>query len=190
MAVSSAMRELGWPAAPFELPAANPNVDLEGKPERSLGDYAFADIVAVIFTCNHCPFAVHVEPELIRLANDYAGRSVQLIAISANDPTVYEEDSFPSMARRATEMAYPFPYLFDESQDVARAYGAVCTPDVFVFGKDRQLVYRGRIDETRPGRGTPTGEDIRSAFEVLLAGSQPNPDQYPAIGCSIKWRTA
>jgi thiol-disulfide isomerase/thioredoxin len=190
MAVSSAMRELGWQAAPFELPAANPGVDLDGKLTRSLLDYASAEVVAVVFTCNHCPFAVHVEPELIRLATDYAARSVQLIAISANDPAMYEEDDFPAMARRAAEMEYPFPYLFDESQDVARAYGATCTPDVFVFGPDRRLEYRGRIDSSRPGRAEPTGEEIRSAFDALLAGRQPDADQQPSIGCSIKWRMA
>lgn len=183
------MRELGWPAAEFDLPVANPDVDGIGTDNRSLDDYATAKAVVVIFTCNHCPYAVHVEPELLRLAHDYKDKGVQLVAICSNDAQKYPADSFDAMAQRAAEQSFPFPYLHDESQSVAREYGAACTPDVFVFDQDRHLVYRGRIDETRPGRGEPSGVDVRRALDAVVAGETPAADQHPSIGCSIKWRS-
>ena len=182
------MRDPGWRAAAFDLRAANPHVDLAGKQTRSLEDYPDAELFVVVFTCNHCPYARHVEPELIRIAGDYADSGVQLLAISANDPEQYPADGFDAMSSRAAEMQYPFPYLFDETQETAEAYGAVCTPDIFVFGKDRRLAYRGRIDETRPGKGSPTGTDLRSAIDAMLKGEAPSDEQYPSVGCSIKWK--
>lgn len=188
MAVESAMRDLGWRAAGFDLRAANPHVDLDGKETRSPDDYRDARVFVVVFTCNHCPYAKHVEPELIRIAQDYAGKDVQLLAINANDPESYPADSFEAMVSRAAEMSYPFPYLFDETQETAEEYGAACTPDIFVFGEDRLLAYRGRIDETRPGKGSPTGTDLRSAIDAMLKGEAPSDEQYPSVGCSIKWK--
>jgi peroxiredoxin len=188
MVIRSEMVELGGAAPPFDLPAANPEVDRGGAAHRRLDDYAGAEALVVAFTCNHCPYARHVEAALISVARDYAARNVQVVAVSPNDPAQYPEDSFASMAARARAQGYPFPYLYDESQDVARAYGAVCTPDLFVFDRDRRLVYRGRLDETRPGAGTATGRELRAALDQLLETGAVTLEQYPAIGCNIKWR--
>lgn len=188
MAVTySKMIELGMQAPAFELPAANPDVE-DGGPTRSLDDYADAEALVVVFTCNHCPYARHVEDALIRTARAYEARGVRFVAISSNDPEAYPEDSFESMAARARAKNYPFPYLFDESQEVARAYGAVCTPDFFVFDRDRVLVYRGRFDETRPGQGTATGRDLRAALDQLLDTGEVTVEQFPSMGCNIKWK--
>ena len=190
MAVTySEMIELGTHAPPFELPAANPSVDAKGKDTRGLDDYDDAGTLVVVFTCNHCPYARHVEDVLIRMAHEYASRGVQFVAISSNDPEQYPDDSFESMSRRAEERNYPFPYLFDESQDVALAYGAVCTPDVFVFNSDRKLAYRGRVDSTRPGSGTARGDELRAALTELLEKGEVTVPQLPSMGCNIKWRT-
>lgn len=182
------MRELGWPAAAFDLPSANPDSDSIEKATRSLGDYSAAKAVVVVFTCNHCPYAVHVESELIQIAHDYADKGVQLLAVCSNDAANYPADSFEAMTERAHARSYPFPYLHDESQAVAREYGAACTPDTFVFNQNRNLVYRGRIDESRPGRGVANGADLRRSLDALLAGAAPSDEQHPSIGCSIKWR--
>lgn len=189
MAVTySEMNELGTQAPAFDLPVSNPSVDKGGKENRSLSDYDDADVLVVVFTCNHCPYARHVESGLIQMARGMANRGVQFVAVSSNDPAQYPDDSFDSMAQRASEKGYPFPYLFDESQEVARAYGAVCTPDFFVFDGDRRLVYRGRFDETRPGQGTATGNDLRGAIEELLESGSVTVDQHPSLGCNIKWK--
>lgn len=187
MAVTySEMMSLGVSAPTFNLPAANP--DETGGRHWSLDDFADADVLAVVFTCNHCPYAVHVEDALIRTANRYASEGVAFVAISSNDPQQYPDDSFESMARRAGEKSYPYPYLFDETQEVARAYGAVCTPDFFVFDADRKLVYRGRFDETRPGMGTATGNDLTAAIDQLLGAGEVTIEQRPSMGCNIKWK--
>ncbi|MEX0746759.1 MAG: thioredoxin family protein [Rhodothermales bacterium] len=182
----SEMIELGTHAPPFELPAANPSVD--GKAMRSLDDFADAKALVVVFTCNHCPYARHVEEVLIKMACEYESHHVKFVAISSNDPDQYPDDSFESMSRRAVERNYPFPYLFDESQDVALAYGAVCTPDVFVFNRERELVYRGRIDSTRPGSGTASGDELRAAITELLEKGVVTVPQLPSMGCNIKWK--
>lgn len=187
MAVTSSMKELGWRASDFELPAANPGVDLGGKPTRTLADYADRTVLVVVFTCNHCPYAIHVEDELIRIAGDYDERGVQLVAICSNDAVRYPADNFEAMALRAEERAYPFPYLRDDTQAVARNFGAACTPDTFVLDRGRHLVYRGRIDETRPGGAKAHGGDLRAALESVLSGSVPPRDQHASIGCGIKW---
>lgn len=189
MAVTySEMIELGTEAPHFDLPAANPEVDGTGRPRRSLADYADAEALVVVFTCNHCPYAKHVEAPLIKMAREYAERGVAFVAISSNDPTHYPADSFESMAERAREKDYPFPYLFDETQEVAKAYSAVCTPDFFIFGRDRRLAYTGRFDESSPGRGTATGEDLRMALDQVLTTGEATIPQYPSMGCNIKWK--
>ena len=189
MAVTpSTMPALGRPAPPFALPAANPDVDAAGDDTRSLDDYDDADVLVVVFMCNHCPYVVHLEDELLNVARDYQGRGVQFVGISSNDPVRYPADSFEAMARRARDKKYPFPYLFDGSQDVARAYDAACTPDFFVYDADRRLAYRGRFDETRPGRGTPTGADLRAALDQLLDTGVVTGEQFPSMGCNIKWK--
>jgi peroxiredoxin len=182
------MVDLGVSAPPFHLPAANPGV--AGGAERGLDDYAAADALVVIFTCNHCPYARHVEDTLIRLAHEFKPQGVDFVAISPNDPVQYPDDNFENMAKRAKEKRYPFAYLRDEAQDVARAYGAVCTPDVFVFDRERKLVYRGRVDESRPGMGESDGHDLRKALEELLEKHEVTIEQVPSMGCNIKWKAA
>lgn len=189
MAVTySEMIELGTDAPAFDLPITNPGVDDRTKPTRSLSDYDDARVLVIVFTCNHCPYAKHVEGALIRFAHDYAERGVQVVAISANDSEAYPEDSFESMAARAQDRQYPFPYLYDESQHVARAYEARCTPDFYVYDDDRTLRYRGRMDETRPGQGEATARDLRQAVDDVLAGGSVSIEQVPSMGCNIKWR--
>ncbi len=184
----SQMTELGVEAPPFDLPVANPQVDDIDRATRRLDDYADAGALVVVFTCNHCPYAVHVEETLLEVARTYQERGVPFVAINANDAELYPDDSFENMARRAQQKGYPFPYLYDASQDVARAYGAECTPDFFVYDRARRLVYRGRFDETRPGQGLPTGRDLRQALDQLLDTGEVTMEQYPSIGCNVKWR--
>ena len=184
----SQMAHLGTDAPAFDLPAANPDADARPGDTRSLSDFADADVLVVVFTCNHCPYAQHVEPALIELAEEYQPHGVAFAAISANDPETHPEDSFSEMAARAEAKGYPFPYLYDETQEVARAYGAACTPDFFVYGPDRTLAYRGRFDGTRPNKGTPTGEDLRAALDDLLEHGEVRTQQHPSIGCNIKWK--
>jgi peroxiredoxin len=189
MAVTeSTMMELGQTAPSFTLPVANPDVDGHGPDTRSLGDYDDAKAVVVIFTCNHCPYAQHVEEELVDVAREYQERGVQFVAICSNDPENYPDDSFDRMAERAEQNDYPFPYLQDESQEVAKAYEAACTPDIYVFDNDRRLAYRGRFDETRPDDGSPHGGDLRQALDELLEQGDVTMDQKPSMGCNIKWK--
>lgn len=145
----------------------------------------------IMFLCNHCPYVIHVNPELVRLAHDYRSRGVGFIAISSNDVMKYPEDSPDKMSIVAKVLQYPFPYLYDETQDVARAYDAACTPDLYLFDADLALVYRGRLDASRPNSGVPlTGADLRRAIDHVLEGSDVDPVQYPSAGCSMKWKTA
>ncbi len=189
MAVTySQMTELGAEAPPFDLPAANPQVDDIARATRRLDDYADAEALVVVFTCNHCPYVLHVEDALLEVARAYQARGVPFVGICANDAEHYPDDSFENMARRAQQKRYPFPYLHDESQEVARAYGAECTPDFFVYDHARRLVYRGRFDETRPGQGTPMGRDLRLALDQLLDTGAVTMEQYPSMGCNVKWR--
>lgn len=186
MAVESAGIALGTPAPEFDLPISNPWVDEHDSPTRSLSSYEGP--LVVIFTCNHCPYAIHIQDALVQVASEYMGKGVQFVAISANDPVNYPEDSFDKMTQRAREKEFPFPYLFDESQDVAKAYKAACTPDLFVFDQSHALVYSGRFDETRPGRGSAHGGDLKRALDSLLTEGTPVNEQLPSIGCSIKWK--
>jgi len=157
----------------------------------SLADFSDKKALLVMFICNHCPYVKHVREELARLGRDYADSELAIVAINSNDPEAYPEDSPEAMKVEAETYGYVFPYLFDETQEVARAYSAVCTPDFFLFGPDRKLVYRGQLDSSRPNSGIPvTGEDLRAAIEAILSDQPVPTDQHPSMGCSIKWRPA
>jgi len=143
----------------------------------------------VIFICNHCPFVLHVNNELVKLGNDYKDKGIGFIAISSNDVKNYPQDSPELMKVEAKKLGYPFPYLYDESQEVAKAYDATCTPDFFLFDSGMKLVYRGQLDDSRPSLEKPvTGRDIRSAIDAILKDEEINPNQIPSMGCNIKWK--
>ena len=184
----SEMLPLGSDAPAFDLPIANPDVDGRDGAMRSLADYADAEALVVVFMCTHCPYVHAVEDRLIALAREYAPR-IQVVGICSNDAERYPQDGFDAMAARARDKGYPFPYLRDDSQDVARAYGAVCTPDFFVYDADRALAYRGRLDDGRPGR-EPTRHDLRHALDALLETGEVPGEQVPSMGCNIKWTEA
>jgi peroxiredoxin len=184
----SQMAELGTPAPSFELPITNPGADDLHGGLRALDDYADADAVVIIFMCNHCPYVKHIEDALVDVAAEYQERGVQFIGICSNDAEKYPDDGFERMTERAQEKGFPFPYLHDESQDVARAYGALCTPDIFVYDDDRTLVYRGRFDETRPKKGEAHGGDLKQALDELLESGRIEMEQQPSMGCNIKWK--
>ena len=150
------------------------------------------DVATVIyFICNHCPFVLHVNDELVKIANDYQDKKISFIAISSNDVKNYPDDAPHLMRKRAEELKYPFPYLYDESQEVALAYDAACTPDIYVFDKNLKLSYRGQLDDSRPGNGLPvTGKDLRNALDCLLEDKENIVVQKPSIGCNIKWKDA
>lgn len=183
MAVPSTMLALGTKAPEFEL--------RDVVTGRTVGIRDFDDKAGllVMFICRHCPYVAHVRAELARLGRDFADSALGIVAISANDPADYPEDAPESLAEEAREAGYVFPYLFDETQEVAKAYTAACTPDFFLFDADRALVYRGQLDASRPSNGLPvTGEDLRAAIDAVLSGRPVTEDQRPSIGCSIKWR--
>jgi peroxiredoxin len=178
----STMLPLGTKAPDFQLP------DTEGK-LLSLRDFQSAPALLVMFICNHCPYVKHVRPELAKLAREYRDKGVAVVAISANDPVAFPDDRPELMARVKVEAGYTFPYLFDETQSVAQAYHAACTPDFFVFDRGRSLVYRGQLDESRPGNEIPlSGKDLRAALDAVLAGKPVSSTQKPSIGCNIKWK--
>jgi len=178
----STMLALGTAAPPFALP------DLTGK-QVSLGDFADAPALLVMFICNHCPFVVHVREQLVRLARDYQARGVAVVAINSNDVARYPDDSPERMREDAAKHGYTFPYLLDETQEIAKAYRAACTPDFFLFDGQRKLVYRGQLDAARPGNAEPNdGADLRAALDLLLAGQPVPEEQQPSIGCNIKWK--
>ena len=143
----------------------------------------------IMFICNHCPFVIHVNEELVRLAKDYQSKGIDFIAISSNDVDTYPQDAPPFMKQLATEQGYTFPYLYDESQAIAEAYDAACTPDFYLFNKNLESVYHGQLDSSRPGNGIPvTGNNMRAAIDALLEGKDPIDNQLPSIGCGIKWK--
>ena len=143
-----------------------------------------------MFICNHCPYVKHLQSRLAEVTADLVERGVAVVAIQPNDVEQYPDDRPERMAEEARAFGYPFPYLYDESQEVTRAYNAACTPDLFLFDADRRLAYRGQFDDSRPGNGQPiTGADLVAAAEAVLAGQAPSADQYPSVGCSIKWKT-
>lgn len=176
------MLPLGTIAPHFFLP------DTEGRP-TTLQDAAGPTGVLVAFICNHCPYVKHIAPALAALASEFQARGVGVVAINANDAERYPDDSPERMRDFRTEAGFTFPYLFDRSQESARAYQAVCTPDFFLFDADLALVYRGQFDDSRPSSGAPvTGADLRAALEALVAGEPIPAEQRPSLGCSIKWR--
>jgi peroxiredoxin len=180
----SAMLPLGTPAPDFRL-----SDTVSGK-TLSFDDIAGTRATLVMFICNHCPFVKHVLDELVRLGKDYAGEAVGMVAISSNDVTGYPQDRPERMAELAREKGFAFPYLYDESQNIARAFDAACTPDFYIFDGERRLVYRGQLDDSRPGNDVPvTGRDVRAALDALLAGEPVPSEQKPSIGCNIKWRS-
>jgi len=183
MGVTSTMLALGTEAPDFALPDVT-----TGEIVRR-ADFVGADALLVMFICRHCPYVGHVRPALAQLGRDHLSSDLAIVAISANDPQAYPEDAPASLAEEAREAGYTFPYLFDETQEVARTYTAACTPDFFLFDANLRLVYRGQMDASRPGNGVPvTGEDLRAAIEAVLAGTPVDPDQRPSVGCGIKWR--
>lgn len=181
---ASSMVALGSRAPDFALPDTDGTIVTRDQ-------YADAPALLVLFLCNHCPFVKHVATQLATIGRDYGESGVAIVAINANDPVAYPDDSPERMRIEKTRIGYPFPYLFDETQAVARAYNAVCTPDVFLYDADRRLFYRGQIDDSRPGNGLPvTGRDLREALDAVLGGLPGPEEQRPSIGCSIKWRRA
>lgn len=179
----SEMVTLGQKAPAFDLPDT-----ISGK-QISLDNVKDVMATVIMFICNHCPFVKHVNEELVKLANDYKNKGISFVAISSNDAANYPEDAPDKMKEAALQLQYPFSYLYDETQQVAKAYQATCTPDFFIYDKELQLVYRGQLDDSRPGNGMPvTGKDIRSALDCLI-NDQPIPElQRPSIGCNIKWK--
>lgn len=143
----------------------------------------------VIFICRHCPYVKHIQDELAGIGKDYSGK-INLVAISSNDIKSYPEDAPASLKEQAEEIGFNFPYLFDETQEVAKSFKAVCTPDTFLFDREKKLIYRGQLDDSRPGSDIPvTGKDIRAALDAVLEGKPVNPQQKPSVGCGIKWKT-
>jgi peroxiredoxin len=152
-------------------------------------DFRGQKALLVLFICTHCPYVKHVEKGLAALGKDYAGKPLAIVAISSNDATTYPDDSPAGLKRQAETLGFVFPYLYDETQAVAHAYKAACTPDIFLFDADFRLVYRGQFDGSRPGNGVPvTGEDLRQAIDHVLSGKSVPTDQRPSIGCNIKWK--
>lgn len=181
-ATRSEMLPLGTSAPSFSLP------DPDGK-SHSLDDAAGADAVLVMFISNHCPFVKHVATELAAIGRDYGSRNVAVFAINSNDVDRYPADGPEAMKTESATRGYSFPYLLDSTQDVAKAYRAACTPDFFLFDDKRRLVYRGQLDDSRPGNDMPvTGTDLRRALDAVLQNSTVDGEQRPSVGCNIKWR--
>lgn len=181
----SNMLPLGTKAPDFELldTVSGQNVRLE-KAKGKKG-------TVIMFICNHCPFVIHVNPKIVELAKEYQAKGIGFVAISSNDVVNYPQDAPHLMTEKAKEEGYTFPYLYDETQSVAKAYDAACTPDIYLFDADLELVYRGQLDDSRPGNGIPlSGKDLMGAMDALLAGKAIDPDQKPSLGCNIKWKEA
>jgi peroxiredoxin len=181
VAVNSTMLPLGTVAPDFRLPDTNGQTvslsDFKGKP------------LLVMFICNHCPYVKHIRSGLAQIGKDYASRGAAIVAVSSNDVANYPQDGPDKMKLEAKDAGYNFPYLYDASQTVAKAYRAACTPDFYLFDKDHRLAYRGQFDDSRPGSGLPvTGKDLRSALDAVLAGKEAAGQQKPSIGCNIKWK--
>ncbi len=178
----STMLALGSPAPDFSLPDTNGRI-------VSLKDFSAAPALLVMFLCNHCPYVKHIQAGMTQMAKDFQARGVAVAGISANDAVMYPDDSPEKMALEARQAGYTFPYLYDESQTVAQAYRAACTPDFFLFDQARKLVYRGQMDAARRRNPIPvTGETLRQAVDQLLAGQPITVEQIPSLGCNIKWK--
>ncbi len=176
------MLELGTEAPAFRLRSTDGAIVAKD-------DYADAPALLVVFMCNHCPFVKHIAPQLASFAREFQPRGLGMVGINSNDAERYPDDSFDAMVAEKARIGYPFPYLHDPDQNVARVYGAICTPDFFLFDEDRRLVYRGRFDGSRPGgRISPSGDDLREAVTAVLTGKEVPEEQLPSVGCSIKWK--
>ncbi len=179
----STMLPLGTTAVDFRLP------DVVSDKTYSLRDFANKKALLVMFICQHCPYIQHIKKELAKLGRDYAKKDIGIVGISSNDADNYPDDSPPELAKFAKAEGFTFPLLHDESQDAAKLYTAACTPDLFLFNKERELVYRGQLDDSRPGNNKPvTGKDLRAAIDAVLADKPVSQDQRPATGCNIKWK--
>lgn len=182
-ATPSRMISLGTKAVEFNL------IDTSSDTILSLDELKGSKGTLIAFICNHCPFVLHINERLVQLANRYQEKGIQFIAISSNDVLNYPQDSPEYMKQRAEELSYPFPYLYDEDQSVAKSYRAECTPDFFLYNSELSLVYRGQMDDSRPGNGKEcTGNDLIKAFDALLENRAIDPNQKPSIGCNIKWK--
>ncbi len=180
----STMLELGTSAPDFHLP------DVVSGEEVTLHRFSTKKALLVMFICRHCPYVKHVEAELASIGHDYADEDISIVAISSNDAVEHPEDAPESLKEMAEELGFNFPYLYDESQKVAKAYTAACTPDFFLFDAERNLAYRGQLDDSRPGNDLPvTGRDLRSAMDAVLSDSPISSEQRPSVGCNIKWKT-
>jgi peroxiredoxin len=179
----SNMLPLGTEAPDFSL------LDTISNSMLNLNDLKGEHGTVIMFICNHCPFVIHVNSELVAIANHYQHKGIAFIAISSNDVKNYPQDSPEKMTVHAQKEGYPFPYLYDETQDIAKAYNAACTPDLYVFNNDLKLIYRGQLDDSRPGNGLPlNGKDLRHALNCLLEQKENTEPQKPSIGCNIKWK--
>lgn len=182
-ATPSAMVELGTKAPNFSLP------DTVSEKLISLEGIKSGNATVIIFICNHCPYVIHIVEQLSKLAKEYKKKDVNFVAVSSNDVINYPQDSPGKMKEFAVEFNFTFPYLYDETQGVAKAYQAECTPDIFVYNSDMKLVYRGQFDDSRPSKDTPvTGKDLRAALDNVLAGKTVDKNQIPSVGCNIKWK--
>ncbi|MHC4640354.1 MAG: thioredoxin family protein [Planctomycetota bacterium] len=181
-ATNSTMLALGTSAPNFSLPDTEGNI-------VSLADFKEAPALLVIFMCNHCPFIKHIVSDLVELAKEYQSKGIAVVGINSNDVANYPDDGPELMAKLVKEAGFTFPYLYDETQEVAKAYNAACTPDFFLFDREMKLAYRGQMDDSRPGNKVPvTGADLTAAIDDVLAGRKVNPEQKPSIGCNIKWK--
>ena len=179
----SNMLPIGTKAPAFELP------DVVSGSTVSYEAAAGEKGTVVMFICNHCPYVIHVNDELVKIANQYQAKGINFVAISSNDAEKYTDDTPDKMNIVAKVLRYPFPYLYDESQEVAKAYDAACTPDFYLFNGGKELIYRGRLDASTPGNGEPlTGSDLRKSLEALLMGEETIAPQFPSMGCNIKWK--
>ena len=183
MVMTSTMLPLSTKAPPFALH------DVVSNQLYSLDSFSDKSGLLVMFICRHCPYVVHVEQELARLGRDYHDTRLGIITISSNDPISYPDDAPPQLKEMAVRLGFTFPFCHDETQEVAKAYRAACTPEFYLFDRDRRLAYHGQLDESRPGNNKPvTGRDLRSAIQAVLAGKPVDGNQKPGIGCSIKWK--
>lgn len=184
MAMSSLMLPLGTPAAAFALR------EVVSGEVYSLDSFKGEKALLVMFICRHCPYVVHVQDGLARIGESYRDSGLGIVAISANDPEQYPDDAPERLKEMAERLQFAFPFCFDETQEVAKAYKVACTPDFYLFNAQRRLVYRGQLDDSRPGSGKPvTGRDLRAAIDAVLAGRPVDSHQKPSIGCSIKWKS-
>ena len=183
MAMASVMLPLGTTASPFSLP------DVVSGKTYSLDSFAGKSALLVMFLCRHCPYVQHVEQEVARIGLDYEETGLGIVGISSNDPANYPDDAPERLKEMAQRLRFRFPFCFDAAQEVAKAYKAACTPDFYLFDGQRRLVYRGQLDDSRPGNNKPvTGRELRAAIDAVLAGKSVDPNQKPSIGCSIKWK--